>query len=243
MSSQPALNCLMSAWDTYEESDLSFGIVRLTPERIALMLERIEESTRQRKRDDNFVKSAFWDWGGVTLYRDRDDYYDEMGEEDHPHHGDYLMLEEVREGGSHRLFTESVLLDAPEIRIECEQMFVEDDGIAWQANYRHGQGVIYTSQLPLGDLLVARLYYASEAEWGACFAELARRAPDRAISVLEHGIVFPGAAPIRVTEHVSPDVLASLLKQANTKERERLILVLGESRPKIERKVQRQSMR
>lgn len=228
MSSQPTLSYLVAANDTYEDhSELSHAIIVLTPERVEQMLERIREAEEKSRQDHQFSKIAYREWGNATFHARPEDYYDTLSEEDHPHHADYLMLEEVRSYGVGQLFAVSVVTDAPKLRTDCEEMVVREDSISWQANYRNDRAVITTGELWLEDLLVARLYYAAGKEWGTHFTELAQQAPELAISLLEKGLVIPGLAPIDVRSRVSPDVFASLLEQAESQHRERLIVTLG----------------
>lgn len=245
MGSRPALNYLVSATDTLEDlSELSHAIIRLTSRRVETMLARIEVVRKNKQQDINLCKMSYWDWGGVSFHETPENYYDEMAEKDHPNHADYLLLEDVRDQGEGRLFvTSPVLEQSNKIRTDCDEMMVREDGIIWTANYRNDSHVITTGELPVGELLVARLYYSPEAEWDQRFAELARHDPELAVSLIEQGLTIQGIEPINVAGHLSPETLAGLLTELEQKNRERIILALDNFGRKAASKPQRRPTR
>lgn len=227
MTKRAPLHYLVSAKDGFDGTDLSHALVGLSPERVEMIIARIQECAERRKKDDPFLKMVFWDWDGIEFRNTPDDFW-EMEDEEHERHHDFLAIEAVQNAQFGRFVIADFFAASEAPRTETEQMTVYESAVSWQANYKHGDAKLWTNELPIGDLLIARLYYAEPRDIDVRFAELARVAPDCAVEVIEKGIEVVGLEAAQdIRSHLSAESLAILLENENAAIRQRAILALG----------------
>lgn len=121
--------------DENYDADISYVFVDLTPRLARLILKRIAEFKRLKKKDSSALETYYWSYEAVYLS------YDKVSEKEQ----EAVNTDLVVDASTKITFDDGA-------RVECNQMIVSDDCVSFTAIPKHSSIYIISEQIPLATI-------------------------------------------------------------------------------------------